>query len=78
MQTESRCMSPRPHCQGTRPDDASLTTAPEPAISKSRDFAEQVNELVEAGPELEVVDEGARLRVRMQPALQVAALQLIL
>ncbi len=29
-------------------------------------------ELVEAGPELEVLDEGERLRVRMQPALQVA------
>jgi superfamily II DNA or RNA helicase len=29
-------------------------------------------ELVESGPELEVVDEGERLRVRMQPSLQVA------
>jgi len=34
---------------------------------------EQFIELVEAGPELEVVDEGERLRVRMQPSLQVAA-----
>ena len=32
----------------------------------------QFIELVEAGPELEVLDEGERLRVRMQPALQVA------
>ena len=32
----------------------------------------QFVELVEAGPELEVLDEGERLRVRMQPALQVA------
>ena len=36
------------------------------------DAPEQFIELVEAGPELEVVDEGERLRVRMQPALQVA------
>ena len=33
---------------------------------------EQFIELVEAGPELEVIDEGERLRVRMQPSLQVA------
>ena len=37
------------------------------------DAPEQFIELVEAGPELEVVDEGERLRVRMQPSLQVAA-----
>jgi superfamily II DNA or RNA helicase len=36
------------------------------------DAPEQFIELVEAGPELEVVDEGERLRVRMQPSLQVA------
>ena len=36
------------------------------------DAPEQFIELVEAGPELEVLDEGERLRVRMQPALQVA------
>ena len=36
------------------------------------DAPEQFIELVEAGPELEVVDEGERLRVRMQPGLQVA------
>jgi superfamily II DNA or RNA helicase len=36
------------------------------------DAPEQFVELVEAGPELEVVDEGERLRVRMQPSLQVA------
>ncbi|MEP6505245.1 MAG: hypothetical protein ABJD97_18060, partial [Betaproteobacteria bacterium] len=36
------------------------------------DALDQLLELVEAGPELEVVDEGERLRVRMQPALQVA------
>ena len=36
------------------------------------DAPEQFVELVEGGPELEVVDEGERLRVRMQPALQVA------
>jgi superfamily II DNA or RNA helicase len=35
------------------------------------DAPEQFIELVEAGPELEVVDEGERLRVRMQPSLQV-------
>jgi superfamily II DNA or RNA helicase len=37
------------------------------------DAPDQFIELVEAGPELEVVDEGERLRVRMQPSLQVAA-----
>ena len=36
------------------------------------DAPDQFVELVEAGPELEVVDEGERLRVRMQPSLQVA------
>ncbi len=36
------------------------------------DAPEQFIELVEAGPELEVIDEGERLRVRMQPSLQVA------
>ena len=36
------------------------------------DAPDQFIELVEAGPELEVVDEGERLRVRMQPSLQVA------
>ncbi len=35
------------------------------------DAPDQFIELVEAGPELEVVDEGERLRVRMQPSLQV-------
>ncbi|HEY9024264.1 MAG TPA: DEAD/DEAH box helicase [Burkholderiaceae bacterium] len=34
---------------------------------------EQFVELVEAGPELEVLDEGERLRVRLQPALRVTA-----
>jgi superfamily II DNA or RNA helicase len=37
------------------------------------DAPDQFIELAEGGPELEVVDEGERLRVRMQPALQVAA-----
>ena len=37
------------------------------------DAPEQFVELVEAGPELEVVDEGERLRVRLQPALRVTA-----
>ena len=36
------------------------------------DAPAQFIELVEAGPELEVIDEGERLRVRMQPSLQVA------
>jgi superfamily II DNA or RNA helicase len=36
------------------------------------DAPETFVELVEAGAELEVVDEGERLRVRMQPGLQVA------
>jgi superfamily II DNA or RNA helicase len=36
------------------------------------DAPDQFIELVEAGPELEVVDEGERLRVRMQPALHIA------
>ncbi|HEY8975027.1 MAG TPA: DEAD/DEAH box helicase, partial [Burkholderiaceae bacterium] len=35
------------------------------------DAPEQFIELVEAGPELEVLDEGERLRVRLQPALRV-------
>lgn len=35
------------------------------------DAPEQFLELVEAGPELEVLDEGERLRVRLQPALRV-------
>jgi len=35
------------------------------------DAPEQFVELVEAGPELEVLDEGERLRVRLQPALRV-------
>ena len=46
-----------------------LFTHPHVAFSES---PEQFVELVEAGPELEVVDEGERLRVRMQPSLQVA------
>ena len=37
------------------------------------DAPEQFVELVESGPELEVVDEGERLRVRLQPALRVTA-----
>jgi len=37
------------------------------------DAPEQFVELVEAGPELEVLDEGERLRVRLQPALRVTA-----
>jgi len=35
------------------------------------DAPEQFVELAEAGPELEVLDEGERLRVRLQPALRV-------
>ncbi len=46
-----------------------LMTHPHVAFAEAPDT---FIELVEAGPELEVVDAGERLRVRMQPALQVA------